>query len=86
MTGGRQGHKKGAVEGERGRVHRAMCVTADVRRLNVQGDSGGSNGLSQRMTSMLQAVRQVVKGGLVPHCHCSLVNAVIHSATGLTIC
>lgn len=34
----------------------------DVMHPRVQGDSGGGNGLSQRMTSTLQAVRQVVKG------------------------
>ena len=34
----------------------------DVMHPSVQGDSGGGNGLSQRMTSTLHAVRQVVKG------------------------
>lgn len=34
----------------------------DVMRPSVQGDSGGGNGLSQRMTSTQQAVRQVVNG------------------------
>lgn len=34
----------------------------DVMHPSVQGDSGGGNGLSQRMTSTPQAVRQVVKG------------------------
>lgn len=34
----------------------------DVMHLSVQGDSSGGNGLSQRMTSTQQAVRQVVKG------------------------
>lgn len=34
----------------------------DVMHPSVQGDSGGGNGLSQRMTSTKQAVRQVVNG------------------------
>lgn len=35
---------------------------SDVMHPSVQGDSGGGNGLSQRMTSTQQAVRQVVNG------------------------
>lgn len=34
----------------------------DVMHPSVQGNSGGGNSLSQRMTSTPQAVRQVVKG------------------------
>lgn len=49
-------------EKQRGSSGEWYVSFGDVMHPSVQGDGGGGNGLSQRMTSTQQAVRQVVKG------------------------
>lgn len=54
--------KQKGSRNESGKSKEWYVSFSDVIHPNVQGDSGGGNGLSQRMTSSAQAVRQVVKG------------------------
>lgn len=62
MTRDKERETKGEKWKQKGSSGEWYVSFGDVIHASVQGDSGSGNSLSQRMTSTLQAVRQVVKG------------------------